>query len=202
MPVHTLADAIAFNNAHAAQELQYFGQEHVRARRVGPLHRRRSTRTPWSTATGWRGAEGIDAALASTTLDALVAPDAAARPGPTDLINGDHFGGASTYSGGGGRLPASSTSRWASSPALPVGLSFIGTAWSEPTLIKFAYAFEQATKLRRRRPTCRPCRSPTASPTYATAGAAATPPPVPARLEALMERLYVSPRFRTILRNL
>ena len=90
---------------------------------------------------------------------------------------------------------------------LPVGLSFIGTAWSESTLIKYAYAYEQATHLRRP-PTYLPTLPfPNGEADNATGGAAATAATaattaVPQRLEFLMERLSVSQRFRTILRNL
>jgi amidase len=143
-----LADLIHFNEAHAATEMPYFGQElflqsnargdltdahyleaHARARRLA-------------------GPEGIDAALAKDHLDVLIAP----TMGPawtTDLVNGDHFlgGGVST-------LPAVAGYPHVTVPmgainALPVGLSFVGPAWSEGKLISYAYAFEQATHARR-----------------------------------------------------
>jgi amidase len=93
---------------------------------------------------------GIDAAMAKYKLDALVAPTG----GPawlTDLVNGD---------GGTGAAPGPSTVAAVAGyphitvPAgffrgLPIGISFFGRAWSEPTLIKLAYAYEQATKHRR-----------------------------------------------------
>jgi amidase len=91
--------------------------------------------------------EGIDFVMDKNRLDALIAPTG----GPawtTDWVNGDHFtGGYSTASAVAGyphiTLPAGYVF------GLPVGISFFGRAWSEPTLIKFAYAFEQATKARR-----------------------------------------------------
>jgi len=80
-------------------------------------------------------------------LDALVAPTG----GPawiTDLVDGDHFGGGSSSAAAVAGYPNINV------PAgfafgLPVGISFFGRAWSEPTLIKLAYAFEQATKFRK-----------------------------------------------------
>ena len=80
-------------------------------------------------------------------LDALIAPTGGS-PWPTDWVNGDHFtGGYSTASAVAGyphiTVPAGYVF------GMPVGISFFGRAWSEPTLIKFAYAFEQATKARR-----------------------------------------------------
>jgi amidase len=80
-------------------------------------------------------------------LDALIAP----TNGPAwtiDWVNGDHFGGGSSEPAAISGYPAITV------PAgfvhgLPIGISFFGRAWSEPTLIKLAYAFEQATKHRR-----------------------------------------------------
>ena len=93
---------------------------------------------------------GIDAVMRTHKLDALVAPTS----GPAwliDLVNGDGFGGdASTPS----TVAAVAGYPHITVPAgqfrgLPVGISFFGRAWSEPTLIKLAYAYEQATKHRR-----------------------------------------------------
>ena len=146
-PVKSLADVIAFNEAHRAEEMPYFGQElFLRAQEKGPLttpayrealeKNRRLSR-----------AEGIDAVMDQHRLDALVAPTG----GPawtTDLVNGDHF------SGGSSTAPAVAGYPNINVPAgdvfgLPVGISFFGRAWSEPTLLKLAYAFEQATHHRR-----------------------------------------------------
>jgi amidase len=92
-------------------------------------------------------AHGIDAVMKKNRLDALVAPTGG-PPWPTDWINGDHFtGGYSSASAVAGyphiTVPAGYVF------GLPVGISFFGGAFSEAKLIKIAYAFEQATKVRR-----------------------------------------------------
>jgi amidase len=90
--------------------------------------------------------EGIDAVMDKYHLDAIVAPTG----GPawlTDLVTGDHFsGGSSNAAAVAGYPNINVTAGYIS--GLPVGISFFGRAWSEPTLIKLAYAFEQATKAR------------------------------------------------------
>ena len=91
--------------------------------------------------------EGIDAVMDKHQLEAIIAP----TMGPacmTDLVNGDHWLGGSTSAAAVSGYPSITV------PAgfifgLPLGLSFFGRAWSEPTLIKLAYAFEQATKIRK-----------------------------------------------------
>ncbi len=149
-PVHSLKDIIEFNEAHRESELQYFGQDlMVSAQKKGPL-----TSSAYAAALQkarrMARAEGIDAVMRRYRLDALVAPTG----GPawlTDFVNGD-----------GGTAAAASPSSVAAVagyphitvPAgyfrrLPIGISFIGQAWSEPTLIKLAYAYEQATRHRR-----------------------------------------------------
>ena len=147
-PVKSLADVIAFNEAHAATELAYFAQETmIAAQKKGPL-----------TSPAYRKAlakchqlarvQGIDAVLGKHRLDALVAPTQG-PPSPIDLVNGDGGGG-----GGSSELAAVAGYASITVPAgyafgLPVGISFIGGAWSEPTLIKLAYSYEQATRMRR-----------------------------------------------------
>jgi amidase len=91
--------------------------------------------------------QGIDATMTRHKLDAIVAPTG----GPawtTDLINGDHFSGASSTPAAVAGYPNINVPAglWHN---LPVGISFFGRAYSEPTLIKLAYAYEQATKQRR-----------------------------------------------------
>jgi amidase len=145
--VKTLADVIAFNEQNRAREMPYFGQElFLQAQEKGPLttpaYRKALARNRLLSR-----AQGLDAVLRRHRLDALVAPTG----GPawlTDLVNGDHFGGGSSTA------PAVAGYPNLSVPAgyvfgLPVGLSFIGPAWSEPVLLRLAYAFEQATRHRR-----------------------------------------------------
>ena len=97
--------------------------------------------------------EGLKAVLEQQRLDALVAPTGN-PPWTIDLVNGDHFlGGSSTPAAVAGfphiTVPAGYVF------GLPVGVSFVGAPFSEPTLVKLAYAYEQATK-RRRSPTFLP----------------------------------------------
>ena len=149
-PVHSLKEVIAFNDAHKAQELPYFGQEILeQSEKRGPLTSARY-RVALTKDHRLSRALGIDAVMTQFKLDALVAPTG----GPAwviDLVNGD--GGTATAPG-----PSTVTSvagyPHITVPAgyfrgLPVGMSFFGRAWSEPTLIKLAYAYEQATRHRR-----------------------------------------------------
>ena len=146
-PVRSLKDVITFNEKNSAREMPYFGQDIMtKAEAKGPL-----TSKPYLAALQKNHlltrAQGIDAVLKKNRLDALVAPTGGPA-WPTDWINGDHFtGGYSSASAVAGyphiTVPAGYVF------GLPVGISFFGGAYSEPTLIKIAYAFEQATKARR-----------------------------------------------------
>ncbi|MCU1386045.1 MAG: N-carbamoylputrescine amidase [Acidobacteria bacterium] len=148
-PVHSLKDVIAFNDAHADQEMPYFGQEIMAmAEKKGPLTSAKYTAALARNRQLAR-ALGIDAVMTKHKLDALVGPTG----GPawlSDLVNGDSsFANASapsTVTSVAGyphiTVPAGL------SHGLPVGISFFGRAWSEPTLFKLAYAYEQATKHR------------------------------------------------------
>jgi amidase len=92
-------------------------------------------------------AEGIDGVMDKHKLDALVAPTG----GPawvTDLLNGDHFGGGSSNAAAVAGYPNINVTA-GNLFGLPVGISFFGRAWSEPTLIKLAYSFEQASQARK-----------------------------------------------------
>jgi len=143
----SLKEIIEFNEKNRSREMPYFGQElFLKAEAKGPLtspdylkaveKNRRLSRI-----------QGIDAVINKDRLDAIVAPTG----GPswtTDLVNGDHFtGGSSTPAAVAGypniNVPAGFIH------GLPVGISFFGAAYSEPALIKLAYAFEQATRHRR-----------------------------------------------------
>jgi len=145
--VESLADLIRFNEENADREMPFFNQEiFLEAEAKGDLSSpdylqaleicRQATRN-----------DGIDAVMDQHRLDAIVAPTG----GPawtTDLINGDHFlGGSSSYAAVSGypniTVPAGFVH------GLPIGLSFFGRPWSEPTLLRLSYAFEQATRARR-----------------------------------------------------
>ncbi len=146
-PVHTLADLIKFNEKNKEKEMPYFGQElFVKSQERGPLSSKEYLDALENNHRMTR-AEGIDAVMDKFALDALVAPTG----GPawtTDLVNGDHdTGGSSSLAAVAGypdiTVPAGFVF------GLPVGISFFGRAWSEPALIKLAFAFEQATHHRR-----------------------------------------------------
>jgi amidase len=144
----TLGDLIAFNEKESAREMPHFGQEiFITAQAKGPLTDR-DYRAAAAKARRLAGAQGIDAALKQHRLDAIVAP----TTGPawtTDLVNGDRYtGGAASQSAAVAGYPHI-TVPMGFVQGLPVGVSFIGTAWSEPALIRFAYSYEQATRLRR-----------------------------------------------------
>jgi len=145
-PVRTLKDVIDFNERNREKEMPYFGQDlFLKAEAKGPLtekeyldalaRNRQLART-----------EGIDALMDKHHLDAIVAPTG----GPawvTDLLNGDHSTGGSSNAAAVAGYPNINVTAGSLS-GLPVGISFFGRAWSEPTLIKLAYSFEQATKAR------------------------------------------------------
>jgi amidase len=145
--VHSLADIIAFNERMRDGEMPYFAQELMqRAQAKGPL-----TDAAYLAALAKDHAlartRGIDAVMDQYSLDALIAPTGG-PPWVTDLVNGDHAdSGSSTPAAVAGYPHVTVPGGYAF--GLPVGISFFGRAWSEPTLIKLAYAFEQATKHRR-----------------------------------------------------
>ena len=146
-PVRSLAEIIEFNRRHADEAMPYFRQERLEAAEArGPLSEPAYLRARRA-ARQLSREDGIDRVMDAHRLDAIVAPTG----GPawvTDLVNGDHFGGSSSaYAAAAGypniTVPAGYVF------GLPVGVSFFGRAWSEPTLIRIAYAFEQATRHRR-----------------------------------------------------
>jgi len=143
----TLKDLIAFNERNREREMPYFGQElFIRAEAKGPLTSRAYLTALRKNRLLTRS-QGIDAVMRRHRLDALVAPTGG-PPWPTDLVSGDHFtGGYSSASAVAGYPHVTVPAGYVF--GLPVGLSFFGGAWSEPTLIKFAHAFEQATRARR-----------------------------------------------------
>jgi amidase len=146
-PVKTLKEIIEFNEKNAAKEMPYFGQENfLKAEEKGPL-----TTKEYVDAIAKNhelaGKEGIDATMEKHKLDAIVAPTG----GPawlTDIVNGDSFGGGSSEFAAVAGYPNVNVVA-GFSYGLPLGISFFGRAWSEPVLIRLAYAFEQATKFRK-----------------------------------------------------
>lgn len=145
--VASLPDLIAFNTAHKDRELPFFGQEILEmAQKKGPLTDPKY-RQARATCIRYARTLGIDAVMTRHRLDALVCPTGSPAS-LIDLINGDYG------SGGSSSAPAVAGYPHITVPGgfafgLPVGVSFIGRPWSEPTLFKLAYAFEQATKHRK-----------------------------------------------------
>ncbi len=146
-PVRTLKDIIEFNDRNRQKEMPYFGQDlFLKAEGKGPLSEKAYLDAVARNHQLAR-TEGIDSIMDKHHLDALVAPTG----GPawlTDLINGDHSAGGSSNAAAVAGYPNVNVTA-GSIFGLPVGISFFGRAWSEPTLIKFAYSFEQATKVRK-----------------------------------------------------
>ncbi|MGH2532207.1 MAG: amidase [Thermomicrobiales bacterium] len=145
-PVQTLADLIRFNEEHPDAEMPYFEQEiFYIAEEKGPLtdqvyldaleKNHRLSRQ-----------EGIDAVMDQHQLDALVAPTGSPA-WKIDLINADHFLGASSSPAAMAGYPIVTVPA-GDAFGLPVNISFTGRAYSEPTLIRIAHAFEQATRMR------------------------------------------------------
>jgi len=147
--VHSLADVIAFNTKNAGRELRYFGQEIMeQARKKGPLTEKKY-RDELANNRSLMGAKGIDATVTKHKLDALVAPTQGPE-GLIDLVNGDPGGGGSFSSPAAVAGYPHVTVPMGFVRGLPVGLSFVGRAWSEAMLLKLAYAFEQAAPARKK----------------------------------------------------
>ena len=145
-PIHSLKEVIEFNEKNRDREMPYFGQDlFIKAEAKGPLTEKKYLQALAKNHLLSR-TQGIDFIIRKHRLDALIAPTGGPA-WPTDWINGDHFtGGYSTASAVAGyphiTVPAGYVF------GLPVGISFFGAAWSEPKLIQYAYAFEQATRVR------------------------------------------------------
>jgi amidase len=146
-PVRSLQEVIEFNARNKEKEMPYFGQDiFLKAQEKGPLTSKEYLDALQNNRQQAR-AGGIDAIMDQQHLEALVAPTGSPA-WLTDLVDGDHAGGGSSNAAAVAGYPNINV------PAgfvfgLPVGISFFGRAWSEPTLIKVAYAFEQASKARR-----------------------------------------------------
>jgi amidase len=146
-PVHSLKEIIEFNERNKEKEMPYFGQEYFLAsQEKGPLTEKAYLEALDKNHRLSRE-EGIDAVIKEYQLDAIVAPTT--EPAHLiDLVYGDRDTGGSTSPAAVAGYPSITV------PAgyvfgLPVGISFFGRAFSEPTLLKLAFAFEQATNIRR-----------------------------------------------------
>lgn len=143
----SLKDLIDFNDKNKDKEMPYFGQDiFLKAEAKGPLTTKEYTDALEANHRLSRK-EGIDAIMDQHKLDAIIAPTGSPA-WVTDLVNGDHSAGGSSNAAAVAGYPDITV------PAgflfgLPVGISFFGRAWSEPTLLKIAYGFEQATKVRK-----------------------------------------------------
>jgi len=146
-PYGTLAELIEYNRTHAPAVLRWFGQEIFElAEAKGPLTDREYLEARIE-ARKLARTEGIEATLKAHNLDALVTT-AVGPAWPTDPVNGDHFLGAG-YSAAAVAGTPSITVPAGDVHTLPVGIVFMGPAWSEGRLIELAYAFEQRTQARR-----------------------------------------------------
>ena len=147
--VHSMQDVINFNEENKERVMPYFGQEHMTTAQEKPSLRDKKYRAALAKNQRLTRKDGIDAAMRKNKLDAIVVPSG----GPAwmiDLANGDAINWD---------MESTSPAAVAGYPhitvpagyvfGLPVGISFFAKAWQEPTLIKFAYAFEQATLVRR-----------------------------------------------------
>lgn len=147
--VHSMEDVIKFNEENRDKVMPYFGQEHMMTAQAKPSLSDKKYRDALAKNHEYTRTKGLDAAFRKHKLDAIVTPSG----GPAwmiDLVNGD----SSNWD-----MESTSPAAVAGYPhitvpagyvfGLPVGISFVAKAWQEPTLIKFAYAFEQATQLRR-----------------------------------------------------
>ncbi len=146
-PLTTLTQLIGYNERHRDAEMPYFGQElFEQANAKGGLGDSAYI-SARSLARRLAGPEGIDAALKAQRLDALIAP----ATGPawlTDQKAGDHFAGAGYGAAAVAGYP-SLTVPMGHSDGLPLGIVFMGTAWSEGRLIELGYAYEQLTRARK-----------------------------------------------------
>jgi amidase len=153
VPVRSLADVIAFDKAHADEEMRWFGQElFEQAMKVTAAEYRKAHLANLRLA----GPEGIDRLLAANKVSLLIAPTV----GPawtTDLVNGDHYNGS---------IGATSLAAIAGYPhltvpmgaveGLPVGLSFIGAKWSDHALLLAGAAYERARTAKLPAPSLKP----------------------------------------------
>jgi amidase len=145
--VKSMEEIIEFNKNNAEREMPWFDQEiFEEAQAKGDLTTKEYLKA-LEECKRFAGKEGIDAVMADHKLDAIIAQ----TNGPAwtiDWVNGDHFSGGSSSPAAISGYP-NITVPMGFVEGLPVGISFFGKAWSEPVLLKIAYAFEQATKHRK-----------------------------------------------------
>ncbi|WP_426211431.1 amidase [Massilia sp. TWP1-3-3] len=154
--IKNMADVIAFNQQHAGREMAHFAQEHLVAAQAKGNLKSKQYLDALANNRRYAQAEGIDQVMREHQLDALVAPTGGTA-WLTDFVNGDHYGGSFSTPAAVAGYPHVTV------PAgyvygLPVGLSFVGGAFSEAALIGMAYAYEQAT-LHRKAPRFAPSAS-------------------------------------------
>jgi amidase len=146
-PVKSLEEIIAFNESQKNKELPWFGQDIFKqAQAKGDLTTQEYLKA-LADSKRLAQSEGIDKVMKEHNLDAIIAP----TNGPAwsiDWVNGDHFSGSSSSYPAIAGYP-NITVPMGTVQGLPVGISFFGKAWSEPVLIKIAYAFEQISKHRK-----------------------------------------------------
>ncbi|WP_372947326.1 amidase [Mariniphaga sp.] len=147
VPVKSLEELIEFNKRNAGKEMPWFGQEIFElAQEKGDLTSEEYLKA-LEEAKRFTQKEGIDEVMDKFRLDAIIAP----TNGPAwniDWVNGDHFSGSSSAPAAISGYP-NITVPMGFVHGLPAGISIFGKAWSEPVLLKIAYAFEQATEHRK-----------------------------------------------------
>lgn len=146
VPVKTLKELIAFNKTDSI-ELKYFGQNLLEQAEEKAGLETADYKKALSDMQKATREDGIDKVLKANKLDALMAPTG----GPawkTDMINGDFYMGSSSSYAAISGYP-NITVPMGFIEGLPVGISFFGTAWSEPQLLEIAYSYEQGTKHRK-----------------------------------------------------
>ena len=148
LPYRSLSDLIDYNRAHAAEVLPLFGQElFEQAQAKGTIHSA-AYRKAFNDCQRYSRALGIDAVLKAKRLSALIAPTG----DPAwliDTVNGDSSGASATSPPAVAGYPHVTVPMGQAESGLPVGISFIGPAWSDARLLQYAYAYEQATKHRK-----------------------------------------------------
>ena len=146
-PVKSLAEIIEFNEQNADLEMPYFGQQRMHASQArGPLTDAEYLNAVRTVQRATRE-DGIDRLMNEHSLDAIIAPTRDLA-WPTDHIKGDRLDGGSSAGPAAIAGYPDITVPMGFVGGLPAGISFFGRAWSEPTLFRVAYSFEQATNHR------------------------------------------------------